>query len=47
MDIKTFIKKHEYAFVGIAYFIFLVLFGGLIFFLSCHGIECPDVPGGF
>lgn len=46
MDMKAFIKKHEDTLAGIAYFIFLILFGGLIFFLVCQGIECPDVPGG-
>lgn len=43
---KAFVKKHEDAIVGIGYFVFLVLFGGLIFFLSCHGVEWPEVPGG-
>lgn len=46
MDIKAFIKKYEGVLAGIVYFIFLVLFGGLIFFLGCQGVEYPDVPGG-
>lgn len=46
MDTKKFIKKHEDAIASIAYFIFVILYGGLIFFLSSQGVEWPDVPGG-
>ena len=47
MEIKAFIKRHEDAIAGIAYLIFLILSSGLIFFLSCQGVEWPEVPGGF
>lgn len=39
-------KLHSDIVFVIGYIIFLILWGGLIFFLSYKGVEWPEIPGG-
>lgn len=40
-------KRHSDIIFAIGYITFLFLWGGLIFHLSCQGMEWPEIPGGF
>ena len=39
-------ERHRNLFFAIGYIAFLFLWGGLIFFLSCRGVEWPEISGG-